>query len=155
MLSCANGCIGLRGELLQRVISFLLLTSAWWLLSGHTEVLIVIFGVLSIGLVMWIAARMDRFADDAVGRRLGNGVQFYGKRKSTFYGDGDTQRKANPVHLLHLSCKIRFALTRFALLLNVHRTRQRTQRTLQGRTAEVTVCAMLPAERHGPLSSAQ
>ena len=77
MLSCANGCIGIRGELLQRVISFLLLTSAWWLLSGHTEVLILIFGVLSIGLVMWIAARMDRFADDSPPYILGVRPLFY------------------------------------------------------------------------------
>merc|ERR1740138_834763 len=29
---------------------------------------------------------MDNFADDAVGRRLGQGAKFYGKRKSSFYG---------------------------------------------------------------------
>ena len=39
---------------------------------------------------------MDRFADDAVGRRLGNGAAFYGKRKSTFYGTDDAQRKVDP-----------------------------------------------------------
>ena len=39
---------------------------------------------------------MDRFADDAVGRRLGNGAAFYGKRKSSFYGTDDALRKADP-----------------------------------------------------------
>ena len=29
---------------------------------------------------------LDNFADDAMGRRLGNGSKFYGKRKSSFYG---------------------------------------------------------------------
>jgi hypothetical protein len=39
---------------------------------------------------------VDKFADDAVGRRLGNGAKFYGKRKSSFYGDDDAERKADP-----------------------------------------------------------
>ena len=39
---------------------------------------------------------IDNFADDAVGRRLGNGADFYGKRKSSFYGDEDAKRKADP-----------------------------------------------------------
>ena len=29
-------------------------------------------------------AELDAFADDAVGRRMGNGAKFYGKRKSSF-----------------------------------------------------------------------
>ena len=39
---------------------------------------------------------VDNFADDAVGRRLGNGAKFYGKRKSSFYGEDDELRKADP-----------------------------------------------------------
>lgn len=39
---------------------------------------------------------MDNFADDAVGRRLGQGAKFYGKRKSSFYGEDDAQRKQDP-----------------------------------------------------------
>ena len=39
---------------------------------------------------------MDNFADDAMGRRLGNGAKFYGKRRSSFYGEEDTLRKADP-----------------------------------------------------------
>lgn len=39
---------------------------------------------------------IDNFADDAVGRRLGNGAKFYGKRKSSFYGENDELRKADP-----------------------------------------------------------
>jgi hypothetical protein len=39
---------------------------------------------------------MDNFADDAVNRRLGNGAKFYGKRKSSFYGEDDENRKADP-----------------------------------------------------------
>mmetsp|Transcript_49416 Transcript_49416/g.163686 ORF Transcript_49416/g.163686 Transcript_49416/m.163686 type:complete len:162 (-) Transcript_49416:77-562(-) len=41
-------------------------------------------------------AELDAFADDAVGRRMGNGAKFYGKRKSSFYGADDTQKKADP-----------------------------------------------------------
>lgn len=39
---------------------------------------------------------IDNFADDAVGRRLGNGAKFYGKRKSAFYGEEDQLRKEDP-----------------------------------------------------------
>ena len=30
---------------------------------------------------------LDNFVDDAANRRLGNGAKFYGKRKSSFYGE--------------------------------------------------------------------
>ena len=36
---------------------------------------------------------LDAFVDDATARRLGNGAAFYGKRKSSFYGDDDKGRK--------------------------------------------------------------
>ena len=36
---------------------------------------------------------LDAFVDDATNRRLGNGAAFYGKRKSSFYGETDFQRK--------------------------------------------------------------
>ena len=39
---------------------------------------------------------IDNFADDAVGRRLGNGAKFYGKRKSSFYGEEDELKKKGP-----------------------------------------------------------
>jgi hypothetical protein len=39
---------------------------------------------------------IDNFADDAVGRRLGNGAKFYGKRKSSFYGEEDELKKKDP-----------------------------------------------------------
>merc|ERR1712032_665229 len=39
---------------------------------------------------------LDKFADDAVGRRLGQGAKFYGKRKSAFYGDDDSMKKEDP-----------------------------------------------------------
>ena len=39
---------------------------------------------------------MDNFADDAMGRRLGNGAKFYGKRRSSFYGEEDELRKKEP-----------------------------------------------------------
>merc|ERR1739838_795228 len=32
---------------------------------------------------------LDAFVDDATARRLGNGAQYYGKRKSSFYGSND------------------------------------------------------------------
>ena len=36
---------------------------------------------------------LDAFVDDATSRRLGNGAAFYGKRKSSFYGADDVNKK--------------------------------------------------------------
>lgn len=36
---------------------------------------------------------LDNFVDDATSRRLGAGAQYYGKRKSSFYGKDDTNKK--------------------------------------------------------------
>ena len=36
---------------------------------------------------------LDNFVDDATSRRLGAGSAFYGKRKSSFYGENDSNRK--------------------------------------------------------------
>ena len=36
---------------------------------------------------------LDAFVDDATSRRLGNGAAFYGKRKSSFYGADDANKK--------------------------------------------------------------
>lgn len=38
---------------------------------------------------------LDAFVDDASARRLGNGAKFYGKRKSNFYGENDSMKKAD------------------------------------------------------------
>mmetsp|Transcript_10746 Transcript_10746/g.16394 ORF Transcript_10746/g.16394 Transcript_10746/m.16394 type:complete len:157 (+) Transcript_10746:39-509(+) len=38
---------------------------------------------------------LDAFVDDATNRRLGNGAQYYGKRKSSFYGKDDASKKKN------------------------------------------------------------
>merc|ERR1740117_1500109 len=38
---------------------------------------------------------LDAFVDDATSRRLGAGAQYYGKRKSGFYGKDDANRKRN------------------------------------------------------------
>ena len=43
---------------------------------------------------------LDAFVDDATSRRLGNGAQYYGKRKSSFYGKDDANRKADKVSLM-------------------------------------------------------
>lgn len=40
---------------------------------------------------------LDAFVDDATSRRLGNGAQYYGKRKSSFYGEDDANRKRDKV----------------------------------------------------------
>ncbi len=40
---------------------------------------------------------LDAFVDDATSRRLGNGAQYYGKRKSSFYGKDDVNRKKDKV----------------------------------------------------------
>lgn len=36
---------------------------------------------------------LDAFVDDATARRLGNGAAYYGKRKSSFYGEADSMKK--------------------------------------------------------------
>jgi hypothetical protein len=36
---------------------------------------------------------LDAFVDDATSRRLGAGAQYYGKRKSSFYGKDDANKK--------------------------------------------------------------
>mmetsp|Transcript_6369 Transcript_6369/g.11406 ORF Transcript_6369/g.11406 Transcript_6369/m.11406 type:complete len:151 (+) Transcript_6369:156-608(+) len=36
---------------------------------------------------------LDAFVDDATSRRLGGGAAYYGKRKSSFYGKDDSNRK--------------------------------------------------------------
>mmetsp|Transcript_38013 Transcript_38013/g.44271 ORF Transcript_38013/g.44271 Transcript_38013/m.44271 type:complete len:164 (+) Transcript_38013:144-635(+) len=40
-----------------------------------------------------IFAELDNFVEDATSRRLGAGSQFYGKRKSEFYGKDDKGKK--------------------------------------------------------------
>jgi hypothetical protein len=40
---------------------------------------------------------LDAFVDDATSRRLGNGAQYYGKRKSSFYGQEDSNKKKDRV----------------------------------------------------------
>lgn len=54
---------------------------------------------------------LDAFVDDATSRRLGNGAQYYGKRKSSFYGEGDANRKTNKVSHIDVSpfatCRLR------------------------------------------------
>ncbi len=37
---------------------------------------------------------LDAFVDDATSRRLGGGAAFYGKRKSSFYGESDAAKKS-------------------------------------------------------------
>lgn len=40
---------------------------------------------------------LDAFVDDATSRRLGAGAQYYGKRKSSFYGKDDPNKKKDKV----------------------------------------------------------
>ena len=40
-------------------------------------------------------AELDAFMDDASARRLGAGASFYGKRKSSFYGENDKMKKSS------------------------------------------------------------
>ncbi|KAL3793081.1 hypothetical protein ACHAW5_003946 [Stephanodiscus triporus] len=42
-------------------------------------------------------SELDAFVDDATSRRLGNGAQYYGKRKSSFYGKEDLNKKRDRV----------------------------------------------------------
>lgn len=50
----------------------------------------------SMGFLDGFLKEMDNFIDDAANRRLGNGAKFYGKRKSSFYGEDDPNRKRDP-----------------------------------------------------------
>ena len=43
---------------------------------------------------------LDAFVDDATSRRLGAGAQYYGKRKSSFYGANDANKKRDRVSFL-------------------------------------------------------
>lgn len=43
------------------------LSAAWLLWSGHTDALLLTFGALSVALVTWLDARMDRVAEDHEG----------------------------------------------------------------------------------------
>lgn len=43
---------------------------------------------------------LDAFVDDATSRRLGAGAQYYGKRKSSFYGANDANKKKDRVSFL-------------------------------------------------------
>jgi multicomponent Na+:H+ antiporter subunit E len=54
-----------------------LLAAAWWLWSAHTEMLIIIFGVFSIGLTLLFFARMDREAGEQLPYKLGLRPLFY------------------------------------------------------------------------------
>ena len=46
---------------------------------------------------------LDAFVDDATSRRLGNGAQYYGKRKSSFYGQNDSNKKRDRVSM-NINC---------------------------------------------------
>ncbi len=53
-------------------------------------------GAISMNFFSDFLRELDNFADDATNRRLGTGAKFYGKRKSSFYGKDDKQRKKDP-----------------------------------------------------------
>ena len=66
---------------------------------------------------------LDAFVDDATSRRLGSGSAFYGKRKSSFYGKNDKNRKTDrdmpdPAEDYQGACELPLLLSR--------RTRTRT-----------------------------
>ncbi len=54
-----------------------MLAGAWWLWSGHTEPMMIAFGVGSILLVLWVFKRMDDVAEDKAPYRLGLRPIFY------------------------------------------------------------------------------
>lgn len=51
---------------------------------------------VTMGFLQDFLRELDNFVDDATMRRLGNGSKFYGRRKSTFYGVDDPERKRDP-----------------------------------------------------------
>ena len=53
------------------------LALTWWLWSGHTAILIIIFGVASIAITLYCAVRLDREADEHPPYRLGFSLLFY------------------------------------------------------------------------------
>ena len=62
---------------MQAVLWSLLLAGAWWLWSGHTEPMMIMFGVVSIALVLFISKRLDDQSDDNPPYRLGFRPVFY------------------------------------------------------------------------------
>lgn len=59
---------------------------------------------------------LDAFVDDATSRRLGNGAQYYGKRKSSFYGENDVNKKRDRVSM---SCVIMEHMKGFSNMLMI------------------------------------
>ena len=54
-----------------------MLALTWWLWSAHTETLIVIFGILSLSLTLYLFNRMDRESGDSYPYTLGIRPIFY------------------------------------------------------------------------------
>ena len=55
----------------------ILLAGTWWLWSAHTELLIIIFGILSLAITLLFFSRMDRDAADVPPYTLGLRPLFY------------------------------------------------------------------------------
>ena len=55
----------------------ILLAGTWWLWSAHTELLIIIFGILSLAITLLFFGRMDRDAADVPPYTLGLRPLFY------------------------------------------------------------------------------
>jgi multicomponent Na+:H+ antiporter subunit E len=55
----------------RKIITFTALAATWLLWSGHLETSLLIYGFLSVLLVMWISIRMDHFSEKPHVYRLG------------------------------------------------------------------------------------
>ena len=54
-----------------------MLAGAWWLWSGHTEPMMIMFAVVSIALVLFLAKRLDDESGETLPYRLGLRPVFY------------------------------------------------------------------------------
>ena len=61
----------------RKIITFTALAAVWLLWSGRQETTLLVFGFLSVLLVMWILHRMDHFSDVPRVYRLGLRPLFY------------------------------------------------------------------------------
>ena len=79
-------------------------------------------------------AELDAFMDDASARRLGAGASFYGKRKSSFYGENDKMKKTSEgydptgTYVLHV---VRYRLSESHHIANSH-SQQRPSKPSSG-----------------------
>ena len=65
------------GDLNKHILWLFLMGGTWWLWSGKTDFLIVVFGVVSVLITVWLFSRMDNKSGENSEYRLGLRPVFY------------------------------------------------------------------------------